>query len=62
MNRIEKILMDRDGLSKREARERVEECREAVFAALDDGDDWEVDDIMLDYLGLEPDYIDEILY
>ena len=62
MKRIEDILMKRDGCSKREARSRIEECREAMYAAIDDGDEWEIEDIMDDFLGLEPDYIDELLW
>ena len=62
MGRIEEILMERDGLTKKQAKRRVEECREAVFAALDDGADWEVDDIILDELGFELDNIDDLLW
>ena len=62
MGRIENILMKRDGISKQEARERVAECREAVYEALDCGDMWEVEDIVEDFLGLEPDYIDDLIF
>lgn len=52
-NRVVQILMDRDGLSESEAKERVEECRRA----LNDGEF----DAMYYYLGLEDDYIFDII-
>ena len=59
---VEQILMERDNISKREAHRIVKDCREAMLAAMDDGDDWEIDDIMIDYLGFEVSDIDDILY
>ena len=47
MNKIIKILMNRDGISEEEARALVKETR---------------DEIIQDYLGLEPDYLDYILH
>lgn len=58
MNRIVRILMERDEMTREEAEELVEETREEVLAA---ADSCEVDDIMADYLGLEPDYIIDLL-
>ena len=58
---IVEILMERDGLTKKQAKNRLEECREVIYAALDDGADWEVEDIVEDYLGLGPGYVDEII-
>lgn len=49
MNETMKILMERDGLTAEEAREQMDECREALM----DGDF----EAMADYLGLEDDYI-----
>lgn len=57
MNRVVKILMERDGMTQKEAEELVNEAREEILAS----DPWEVEDIMLDILGLEPDYIMDIL-
>lgn len=53
MNRVVKILMERDGLTESEAKERVDECR----AALNDG----FTDAIQMYLGLEDDYIFDII-
>ena len=57
---IIEVLMERDGLTKRQAKNKLEECREAVYAAVDEGADWEVDDIVEDYLGLGSEYVDEV--
>ena len=57
MNEVVKILMDRDEMTRKEAEELVNETREEILAA----DPWEIEEIILDNLGLEPDYIFDIL-
>lgn len=57
-NEVIRILMERDGLSREEARERLDEVREMVYEA----DLCEVEDILADELGLEMDYICDILF
>ena len=53
MNEVLRILMERDGLSEDEAREEIGECVDALcnrdFEAIND------------YLGLEDDYIFDLL-
>lgn len=58
MNRIVEILMDRDGMTKREAERLVKETRDEVLMCSPS----EAEDIMLDNLGLEPDYIIDLLF
>ena len=53
MDNVVNILMKRDGISRKEAVELVLECREA----LENGDC----EAIQDYLGLEDDYIFDIL-
>ena len=53
MNRVVRILMRRDDLTREEAEEMVAECREALNAG-----DW---DAISEYLGLEDDYIFDII-
>ena len=53
MNRVISILMRRDGLTLSEAMDAIAECREALEA----GDDCAIEN----YLGLEDDYIFDIL-
>lgn len=53
MNRVVEILMERDGMTKKEAEDLVAECREA----LEEGDT----EAIQEYLGLEDDYIFDVL-
>lgn len=55
MKTITQILMQRDGMSREDARELIEELRERVL----EGEDPE--DLLHDELGLEPDYIWELI-
>ena len=48
-----RILMERDGLTEDEAREQMNECKEALYNG-----DW---DAIGDYLGLEDDYIFDLI-
>lgn len=57
MEKIVKILMERDEYTREEALAVVNECQEAMFAALECGDTEEAEEIFMDYLGLEPDYM-----
>lgn len=58
MNKIIKILMQRDGISEEEARSLVKETRDEIMM-LDNP--MEADNVLMEYLGLEPDYIFDIL-
>lgn len=62
MNEIIKILMERDGMTEKEAKEAYEETKEHIFEAIESGDFYEAEDIMLDDLGLEMDYIFDMLF
>ena len=57
MEKIIKILMDRDGLDYEEAKSIVEETREMIL----ESDVMEADQIMAEQLGLEPDYLFDLL-
>ena len=59
MKKIIKILMERDGMSEQEARDLFKETRDEILM-LDDP--FEAEDIMSEYLGLEPDYIEDLLF
>lgn len=58
MKKIIKILMQRDGISEEEARALIKETRDEIMM-LDNP--LEADNILMEYLGLEPDYIFDIL-
>lgn len=59
MERVIEILMKRDGLSRRDAKELILEVRERIYEC--NGNFVEAEEIMLEDLGLEMDYIFDIL-
>ena len=61
-NRIVEVLMKRDNMTKAEAVNHLADVRELVNSAIAAGDYDEVEDIMASELGLEMDYIDDILF
>ena len=58
MKKIIKILMERDGISEEEARALINETRDEIMM-LDNP--LEADVVLMEYLGLEPDYLFDIL-
>jgi hypothetical protein len=58
MNKIVKILMDRDGMPQEHAERLVRETRDEIMM-LDNP--LEADDVLMDYLGLESDYLEDVL-
>lgn len=57
MNKIVEILMERDGITEEDARALIEETRDEIMCNPEN-----TDEIIQDYLGLEPDYLDYILH
>ena len=61
-NSLVKTLMDRDGISASEAHELVKETVSDIEAALDNNaSTCDIEDILMSNLGLEPDYLFEIM-
>ena len=56
-NRVVEILMNRDGMTREEAEEKVQEVREMIVCA----SVLEAEDILIDELGLEMDYIFDLI-
>jgi hypothetical protein len=56
---IKQILMERDGLSEKDAERTIDNCRDELLDRLSLGQ--LPFDICEEWFGLEPDYIDEIL-
>lgn len=56
MNKVIQILMARDGLTEKEAKNLVDEARGEILFYPD-----EAEEIMMDMLGLEMDYIDYVI-
>ena len=60
-NRVVRILMHRDGLTEKEAVSRVEDTASEIYDAIEGTSCMNPEDIMMEELGLEPDYIFDIL-
>ena len=58
-NKVVDILMKRDDMSRREAQDRFNEVREMIQEC--NFDPFETEDILIEELGLEMDYIFEFL-
>lgn len=54
---IIRILMERDGLTKEEAKEELAGVIEEMRDLIEDGRFIEAEDLFSDMLGLEPDYL-----
>ena len=60
-NRVVRILMHRDGLTEKEVVEMVENTASEIYDAIEGTSCVEPEEIMMNELGLEPDYIFDIL-
>ena len=58
---IKQILMNRDEMTSEEADCLIEEARDMLQRYIADGDMDSAEDICLEYFGLEPDYLFEIM-
>ncbi len=57
MTKLEQILVNRDEITLEEARRQIQEVREMII----DGKE-RPEDALLDYLGVEPDYLFDVLF
>lgn len=58
MNRVVEILMKRDDLSQEHAERLVKETQDEIMMLYNPLD---ADEVLMDYLGLEPDYLFDVL-
>ena len=56
MTELERVLVNRDEITLEEAREQISEVREIIL-----NQEATLEDTLADYLGVEPDYIFDIL-
>lgn len=61
INRVVEILMKRDGLTQKQAEKQLVNVSEEIQMAIADNASEAVEDIMMDELGLEMDYIEDVL-
>lgn len=62
MNEIIEILMTRDGISKEEAIDVIDNCKEEIdYILLNNGSYDDAEEALKYWLGLEPDYLDIFL-
>lgn len=62
MTAFEKALINRDGISKEEAKRQREEATDAIYEALGSGASYdEVEDILASNYGLEMDYVLDLI-
>lgn len=62
MKSVKQILTDRDDMSENEAEELMADVREELQFAMETNDFMYAEDVMYGYLGLEMDYIFELLF
>lgn len=62
MSRLKKALMHKFDWSEREAEEAINDAREQIFALLEDDCIEEAWDFLMEEFGLEPDYLEDILF
>ena len=55
------VLMQRDGLTRDEAKLEIENFREDIEDSIMNGDLEDIEDSLMNDLGLEPDYLFDIL-
>ena len=61
MDSITEVLMRRDGLSEEDAKREVEDFRADIEDSIMSGDLEDIEDALMNDLGLEPDYLMDIL-
>ena len=58
MNKVVKILIERDNMSEEDALALVRETRDEIMLL---ENIFEADEVLMEYLGLEPDYMFDVL-
>lgn len=61
INRVVAILMERDGMDLEEATAVYEDAKEMILEAIENDEHDEVENIMYEELGLEMDYLFDVL-
>ena len=59
--KLVKLIMKRDGLSRGDAIAAIQDCKEEIELAIAVGHYEKAEDILRETLGLEPDYLPDII-
>ncbi|MCP4651549.1 MAG: hypothetical protein GY853_15915 [PVC group bacterium] len=59
MTQLKKVLMSRDDLTEAEADNMIDEMKDQLFSQLDEGED---SLYFMEEYGLEPDYLEDLLF
>lgn len=62
MNNIKKVLMERDGMTAKEADELMDEVYNMMMEAIEAGNYMEAEELFMSEVGLEPDYMMELFF
>lgn len=62
MKSIKQILIERDGITAEEAMVLIKEAQEAFIGYLKEGDTYNAECVCEDYLGLESDYLEQLMF
>lgn len=62
LEELAEMIAKRDGISYTEAMSAVRDCAAEMELAFSNGSLNEVEDILREYLGLEPDYLDLFIF
>ena len=61
MNKIIEILINRDGMNEQEAIEYFNDVQEEAYELIEEGRLLNIEELILSDLGLEPDYIFDLI-
>ena len=59
---LKQTIMQRDGISSKEADRLIKEAKEAIQEYLEYGDTESAHDVCMEFFGLEPDYLMDLIY
>lgn len=62
MNSVTEVLMRRDGISEEDAKREVEDFQADIEDSIMSGNLEDIEDALMNDLGLEPDYLFDILF
>lgn len=62
MDSITEVLMRRDGMSEEDAKREVDDFKEDIEDSIMSGNLEDIEDALMNDLGLEPDYLMDILF